>query len=452
MSESSQEHLNQANESDKHIYDEPLHVLAHQHRKSLQQQSPSSFNQPVISRMMMVYISVSLLLILLLLGIIFLLTAVILSKMTTTTVPDPVQLSNQIESNISQLVLAFHNQIQSNVSQLVLAFHQQQNMFVNQIQSNVSQLGHQQYMFKKYVESNISQLAAAFNQKNDILNEVGKNNSEAIKNLQNKFNSIDNSCLNSLCPLPTSCQEINNQQPNSPSGVYLLAISNNMTTYVYCHMEKLCNSTVWRRIAYLDMRNDNENCPSGFEQYSSSNGVRACGRPTTIGPSCVGTIFPSNSIGYTEVCGKVIGYQVGWTDGSHVSQGNDRVLLTYGNNHELIWQFLAGTCKNSIFSNCPCGVAGDDRHFAVSVGPDYYCESGVSVCPPISGTFYSNERLWDGRNCGSEENACCERPGIPWFHKSLRSSIADDMEMSVCLSQSTSDEDIAVEQYEIYVK
>ena len=65
-------------------------------------------------------------------------------------------------------------------------------------------------------------------------------------------------------------------------------------------MDKLCNSTGWRRIAHLDMRNDNENCPNGFKQYSSSNGVRACGRPTTIGPStsCVGTIFPLGILKY----------------------------------------------------------------------------------------------------------------------------------------------------------
>ena len=92
------------------------------------------------------------------------------------------------------------NQIENNISQLLTAFGQQQNIFkkgVNQIQSN------------------ISQLAAAFGQQQVILNELGKNN----------FNNIDNSC--SLCPLPTSCQEIKNKQPNSSSGMYLLAISNN---------------------------------------------------------------------------------------------------------------------------------------------------------------------------------------------------------------------------------
>ena len=203
------------------------------------------------------------------------------------------------------------------------------------------------------------------------------------------------------------------------------------------------------------MRNDNENCPNGFKQYSSSNGVRACGRLTTIGPStsCVGTIFPSSDIGYTEVCGKVIGYQVGWTDGSNTPQGNDSVLLTYGSERELIWQFLAGSCKNGHYSNCPCGDSPNPWYGTVgSVGPGYYCESGSIGCSPTHGVFYSSERLWDGQGCGSLETSCCERPGMPWFHKSLGCSTTDDIEMRVCLSESISDEDIAVEQYELYIK
>ena len=46
----------------------------------------------------------------------------------------------------------------------------------------------------------------------------------------------------SFSPLPTSCEEIRNKQPNSPSGVYLLATGNDGTNYVYCNMEELCGS------------------------------------------------------------------------------------------------------------------------------------------------------------------------------------------------------------------
>ena len=74
----------------------------------------------------------------------------------------------------------------------------------------------------------------------------------------------------SSSPLPTSCQEIKNKQPNSPSGVYLLATANNGTKYVYCNMEELCGSGGgWTRLAYLDMTDSTENCPSGFKLYQS---------------------------------------------------------------------------------------------------------------------------------------------------------------------------------------
>ena len=79
-------------------------------------------------------------------------------------------------------------------------------------------------------------------------------------------------------PLPTSCQEIKRKQPNSPSGVYLLAVKGSETKHVYCHMEELCSSGGgWTRLAYLNMNDSTENCPSGFRLYQSG-GVRACGR------------------------------------------------------------------------------------------------------------------------------------------------------------------------------
>uniref|UniRef100_A0A1X7TQL2 Fibrinogen C-terminal domain-containing protein n=1 Tax=Amphimedon queenslandica TaxID=400682 RepID=A0A1X7TQL2_AMPQE len=72
----------------------------------------------------------------------------------------------------------------------------------------------------------------------------------------------------SFSPIPTSCQDIKNKQPNSPSGVYLLATANNGTKYVYCNMEELCGSGGgWTRLAYLDMTDATQNCPSGFKLY-----------------------------------------------------------------------------------------------------------------------------------------------------------------------------------------
>ena len=72
----------------------------------------------------------------------------------------------------------------------------------------------------------------------------------------------------------------------------------------------LWHSSGWTRVAYLNMSDPTEECPSGFRLYNQ-NGVRACGRPVTSGGSCLSVRFPSYSISYSQACGRVYGYQKG---------------------------------------------------------------------------------------------------------------------------------------------
>uniref|UniRef100_A0A1X7U8Y6 Uncharacterized protein n=1 Tax=Amphimedon queenslandica TaxID=400682 RepID=A0A1X7U8Y6_AMPQE len=72
--------------------------------------------------------------------------------------------------------------------------------------------------------------------------------------------------------------------------------------------EMYCGSVGWTRLAYLNMTDATGNCSSGFRLYRSG-GVRACGRATSSGGSCVSVQFPSNGISYSQVCGRVVGYQ-----------------------------------------------------------------------------------------------------------------------------------------------
>ena len=221
-------------------------------------------------------------------------------------------------------------------------------------------------------------------------------------------------------------------------------------------MKELCNSTGgWMRIAYLNMSDSSENCPDEFRLYNE-NGVRACGRPVSSGGSSVGIIFPSRNIEYSQVCGKVIGYQVGHTDGAYHTTSSinsyytDGISLTHGSPRKHIWTFICGTTDNFHYSRCPCG----SKYPAIPpsfVGSDYYCESG-SPNLPVVGKFYTNDPLWDGHQCGSIETACCQRTGIPWFYKKLNYSTSDYIEMRLCLNEGTSDEDCTVGHYGIYVK
>ena len=299
---------------------------------------------------------------------------------------------------------------------------------------------------------------------NDLNRSMAKieDNVDDIKEDVNILKDIHENTTTKKCPppllsLPRSCEEVKSRCPDCPSGYYIIADNRSIARHVYCYMEELCNSTGgWMRVAYLNMTDSNEECPDEFRLYNE-NSVRACGRPVSSGGSCAGITFSSGNIKYSQVCGKVIGYQVGWPDGAHFSNNKsidsnyaDGILLTHGNPRSHIWTFIVGAQENNQWSFCPC-ASKDSRNPPPFVGNDYYCESG-NPNYPVVGKFYTNDPLWDGHQCGNIETACCQRTGIPWFNKKINYSTTDNIEMRICLGHGTSDEDCPVAQYEIYVK
>uniref|UniRef100_A0A1X7TKB7 Fibrinogen C-terminal domain-containing protein n=1 Tax=Amphimedon queenslandica TaxID=400682 RepID=A0A1X7TKB7_AMPQE len=148
---------------------------------------------------------------------------------------------------------------------------------------------------EKLLKRNAKGIKATNQKMSDLIGSVSEikntatSNTRAIRELLEQMEdliALHNSSTSS--PIPTSCQEIKNKEPNSPSGVYALATngSNINLRYVYCHMEELCSSGGgWTRLAYLDMTDATENCPSGFKLYQSG-GVRACGRAYNADASC----------------------------------------------------------------------------------------------------------------------------------------------------------------------
>ena len=254
-------------------------------------------------------------------------------------------------------------------------------------------------------------------------------------------------------PLLHSCEEIKSKWPNSPSDYYIIADSRGHARHVYCHMEELCSSGGgWMRVTYLNMTDSSEKCPDGFRLYSE-NGVRACGRPVSSEGSCVGITFPSGNIEYCQVCGKVIGYQVGSPNGPVGSDINgyyiDGISLTHGSPRKHIWSFIGGLRENHNPSRCPCGTSGSITAPSF-VDTNYYCESGN---PNIQDNkYYSTDPLWDGQGCGSVEGPCCTRSRIPWFHKQLGYSTTDSIEMRLCCDEGTSNEDVPFNLVEIYIK
>ena len=215
-------------------------------------------------------------------------------------------------------------------------------------------------------------------------------------------------------------------------------------------MEELCGSgDGWTRVAYLNMTDTDEQCPSTLQLYNES-GVRACGRqPRTDGCRTVGS-FSSYDIDYKEICGRVIGYQYGTTDGLGTSSNNiddiyvDGVSLTYGSPRTHIWTFGAGYHEGYV--RCPCSGWSDVGKVPDVVGNHYYCESGNTSPPSV--TLYTSDPLWDGEDCNGSESPCCaDQFTPPWFHRVLNISTSDNIEMRTC-----SDEDTPLELYEIYIK
>ena len=266
--------------------------------------------------------------------------------------------------------------------------------------------------------------------------------------------------------LPTSCKQLKSQYPSSPSGYYVLASAcNSLTTNIaYCNMEELCGSGGgWTRLAHLNMTNSKENCPSGFRLYQSG-GVRACGRATSSGGSCVSVQFPSNGISYSQVCGRVMGYQFGSTDANpHQNNLNsyyiDGVSITRGSPRQHVWTLLAGLHEAAIHShgqfNCPCANGSLQNPTLQSLaGNDYFCESGnPATADTWQYSLYASDPLWDGEGCGNLEGNCCtSRPSLPWFNKVLNTTTTDYLELRVCGDEGTADEDTPVSFYELYVK
>ena len=280
---------------------------------------------------------------------------------------------------------------------------------------------------------------------NDILGIV--NELLELQNASSIFNSIR----------PVSCKDIKAVQPNSATGYYHV---NSRT--IYCNMDTLCNSTEgWTRLGYLDMTDATQSCPSGFRLYQSGS-VRACGRMGTSASCSPSISLPTNGISYTQICGRVKGYQKGSTDAiAPNSQHNninsyylDGVSITRGTPREHVWSFISGVFSTRVHnSNCPCNTNAFQANYVQSfIGDNYYCESG-NPNTWWSNSVYTSDPLWDGQQCLSYEAPCCTNPNLPWFFRDYKNvSSTEGLEMRLCGDEGWQNEDNPISQYEIYVK
>ena len=218
-----------------------------------------------------------------------------------------------------------------------------------------------------------------------------------------------------------------------------------------------CGDGIWYRIAYLNMTDPSQQCPSAWREYNTSQ-FRACGRPVSTDASCSSQKF-SISHQYSKVCGRVIGIQVAspdafdsggrgineyYMDGVSITRGSPRA-------RHHIWSYV-GTYSEVITYNpnaCPCY---NSSHGTPSfVGSNYYCESGNPTQDWV-GRKFPNDMLWDGEQCSHEGTCCTGTNTPPWFSVNLGSPTSDDIEVRIMGSESTDNEDTPIELLEMYVQ
>ena len=195
-----------------------------------------------------------------------------------------------------------------------------------------------------------------------------------------------------------------------------------------------------------------DGCPAGLEQLTAG-GRKLCSK--TVDSGCSSVTISTNGVSYSKVCGLVYGYLKDSSDGFEryaicgkkglpkctIDQPYiDGVSITHGSSpRQHIW-----TLTGSPFVYyCPCG--NNPAVTAPSfIGQDYFCDVSTSNTYSITG------RLWDGQDCSSGGEQCCDRAN--WFCKDLPQSTTDNIEFRLCTDEARSNEDVYIEDIIIYVQ
>ena len=251
-----------------------------------------------------------------------------------------------------------------------------------------------------------------------------------------------------LCPA-SSCKEIaDTRLGNSRSGLHWL--TNGHTVFqANCDLEiPPSESRGWMTVANIS---SGDGCPTGLEQLTAG-GRKLCRK--TVDSGCSSVTISTNGVSYSKVCGLVYGYLKDSSD-AFDTQGicgiegqppctidhpyMDGVSITRGSPRQHVWT-LTGSRAASL---CPCG--NNPRVTVPSfVGQDYFCDVSAA------NTYSITDRLWDGQGCSSGGERCCNRAN--WFCKDLPQSTTDDIEFRLCTDQSRADEDVYIEDIEIYIQ
>jgi hypothetical protein len=290
--------------------------------------------------------------------------------------------------------------------------------------------------------------------------------------LDTRLHSMDQSMSSDFNGIKTELSGVSNtanrlcdkiEEHDAQMATDLMEVNRNLSQKIFDNSGGFeCGGTRgWRCAVYLDMEDANTVCPSGWQLTTYSK--RTCSQINTGQRTCDSAVFPVSGGKYSQVCGRIRGYQageVGGLAGCHsrrLCSLDDAyfggVAVMHGNPRQHIWTFAAGVWENSTGSYgtiCPCDKLGRLWGTPPSVGDDFFCESGV-VYPGYRDrelyAFQPNDTLWDGQDC-HHTSTCCSLHNPPYFTKTLNETTTDDIELRSCRYTGAA----AIELVELYIK
>ena len=250
------------------------------------------------------------------------------------------------------------------------------------------------------------------------------------------------------CPSEEQLEIVRNEVRNATQGLLRESVVPLLQRY------SCGGSTGWRRVAYLNMSDPSQQCPSVWQEITTP--FRVCGRRSTRG-SCEGLTYSTGSEHYDQVCGRIIGYQSGTPDTFNRASRSidsyylDGVSVTYDSPRQHIWSFVGGLDEGH-HSVCPC-VTGSTTGTRIPsfVDQNYFCEAGITRYSSGFGLWPNGDPLWDGQGCGPT-SSCCTFNSPPWFNVQLSSPTTDDIEVRICGEEAIENEDTPIQLIELYVK
>ena len=252
----------------------------------------------------------------------------------------------------------------------------------------------------------------------------------------------------------TSCNDIYKCNPLSRGNVGDYWIRGKDGLYkVTCNMKLKCGGIEggWMQVVDVDMNKDST-CPAAWQTITTPR--RLCIGSTTAG--CASAHFSTYRVTFEHICGQTKSYQKGIPDAFAANVQSidkayvDGISITLGSPRKHIWTYAVSQSDgvNNGQSNCPCAsVPGTSPPAFVKY--DYYCESGTTGSAN-HGTFYTSDPLWDGQGCPID-NGCCTQMGMPKFYRKTLEPSSENIEVRICKNEAHSDEDVAIEELNIYV-